>query len=106
MYEDLIAKRLVKLRELKGVTAREMSLDIGQNPSYINRIENQKSMPSIQGLYYICEYLKVTPGEFFMESNANPTLVNELSEKMRSMTPAQLESLKSIIDGIVDLKKK
>ena len=106
MYEDLIAKRIAKLRELKGVTAREMSLDIGQNPSYINRIENQKSMPSIQGLYYICEYLKVTPGEFFTESNTNPTLANELSEKMRRMTPRQLESLKSIIDGITDLKKK
>ena len=105
MYEDLIAKRLAKLRGLKGVTAREMSLDIGQNPSYINRIENQKSMPSIQGLYYICEYLKVTPGEFFTENNENPTLVNELSEKMRKMTPKQLESLKSIIDGILDLKK-
>ena len=106
MYEDLIAKRLVKLRELKGVTAREMSLDIGQNPSYINRIENQKSMPSIQGLYYICEYFKITPGEFFTESNENPTLANELSEKIRKMSPMQMESLKSIIDGIETLKKK
>ncbi|MBQ0111308.1 MAG: helix-turn-helix transcriptional regulator [Oscillospiraceae bacterium] len=104
MYEDLIAKRLSKLRELKGVTAREMSLDIGQNPSYINRIENKKSMPSIQGLYYICEYLNITPGEFFTESNESPTLANELSEKMRKMSHAQLESLKSIIDGILDLK--
>ena len=106
MYEDLIAKRLAKLRELKGVTAREMSLDIGQNASYVNRIENQKSMPSMQGFYYICEYLKVTPGEFFTETNANPSLVDELAEKMRRMSPAQLESLKGIIDGITELKKK
>lgn len=106
MYEELIAKRLIKLRELKGVTAREMSLDIGQNPSYINRIENRKSMPSIQGLYYICEYFRITPGEFFTESNANPTLANELSEKIRKMSPKQLESLKSIIDGIENLEKK
>ena len=31
MYEDLIAKRLAHLRTAKGVSAREMSLDIGQN---------------------------------------------------------------------------
>lgn len=106
MYEDLIAKRVAQLRGLKGVTAREMSLDIGQNPSYINRIENKKSMPSIQGLYYICEYFKITPAEFFTESNANPTLANELAEKMRTMTPSQLESMKGIIDGITNLEKK
>ena len=105
MMEALIAKRLAELRALKGVTAREMSLDIGQNPSYINRIENQKAMPSMQGFAYICEYLKVTPAEFFSPNNINPTLVNELADKMRKMTPAQLDSLKSIIDGIADLKK-
>ena len=40
MYEEQIAKRLALLRTAKGVSAREMSLDIGQNSSYINRIEN------------------------------------------------------------------
>lgn len=65
MYEDLFAKRLTQLREAKGVSGREMSLDIGQNSSYINRIENGKAMPSMQGFLYICEYLKVTPEEFF-----------------------------------------
>lgn len=39
MYEELVAKRLAFLRTAKGVSAREMSLDIGQNASYINRIE-------------------------------------------------------------------
>ena len=106
MYEDLIAKRLAELRELKGVTAREMSLDIGQNPSYVNRIENQKSLPSMQGFYYICEYLKVTPAEFFSESNQNPTLVNEITEKLRRISPSQLEAIKNLIDEIADFKNK
>ena len=106
MYEDLIAKRLAELRELKGVTAREMSLDIGQNPSYVNRIENQKSLPSMQGFYYICEYLKVTPAEFFSESNHNPTLVNEITEKLRRISPSQLEASKNLIDEIADFKNK
>ena len=41
MYEELLAERLAKLREEKNISAREMSLSIGQNASYINRIENK-----------------------------------------------------------------
>ena len=40
MYEDLFYERLVKLRGIKGVSAREMSLAIGQSPGYINGLEN------------------------------------------------------------------
>ena len=39
--EDNFAERLTQLREDKQVSAREMSLALGQNCSYINRIENK-----------------------------------------------------------------
>ena len=39
--EETFASRLTSLREQKKVSAREMSLDLGQNGSYINRIENR-----------------------------------------------------------------
>ena len=35
MYEEFIAKRISTLRTNKNVSAREMSLAIGQNESYI-----------------------------------------------------------------------
>ena len=46
MTEKEFSSRLVKLREEKGVSARDMILSMGQNPGYINTIENGKSMPS------------------------------------------------------------
>lgn len=46
--EETFASRLTSLREQKKVSAREMSLDLGQNGSYINRIENRKAFPSMQ----------------------------------------------------------
>ena len=67
MYEEFFSRRLAQLRAQKGVSAREMSLAIGQNSSYINRIENQRAFPSMQGFFYICEYLGVTPGAFFAD---------------------------------------
>ena len=54
-------KRISDLRIGGGQnSAREMSLALGQNPSYINRIENGKALPSMQGFFSICEYLQIT----------------------------------------------
>ena len=38
MYEDKFVNRLIQLRNQKGISARDMSLSIGQNPGYINNI--------------------------------------------------------------------
>ena len=40
MDEKDFAIRLARLREKKGVSARDMSLSLGQCESYINKIEN------------------------------------------------------------------
>lgn len=39
MYEESFYERLSQLRMKKGISARDMSLSIGQNPGYINSIE-------------------------------------------------------------------
>ena len=46
MEKELFIKRLIDLRMNKGVSARDMSLSIGQSQSYINNIENGKALPS------------------------------------------------------------
>ncbi len=102
MYENLIANRLARLRTEKGVSAREMSLDIGQNSSYINRIENGNSMPSMQGFFYICEYLGVTPSEFFASDEASNSAALLLAKELEGLKPEQLEIVRGII---ADLKK-
>ena len=48
-----------------------------QANNYINNVENKKTLPSMQSFFYICEYLGVTPKEFFDEGNPNPTALNE-----------------------------
>ena len=45
MYKNMFIKRLVELRMQKGVSARDMSLTLGQSPSYINNIENGINLP-------------------------------------------------------------
>ena len=48
MFEELFYQRLSKLRAEKGVSARDMSLSIGQSAGYINALENRAGFPSMQ----------------------------------------------------------
>ncbi len=97
MYEDFFAKRLSQLRTLKKVSAREMSLAIGQNASYINVIENKKSYPSMQGFFYICEYLDITPEEFFNMDVGNPLKTDEVYNEIRKLSPERLALVISLV---------
>lgn len=55
MYEEQFSKRLAELRTKKGVSARDMSLSIGQNPGYIRAIECGTTFPTMSNFFYICE---------------------------------------------------
>lgn len=94
------ALRLARLREKKGVSARDMSLSIGQNAGYINNIETGKSKPSLEGFFFICEYLDVTPSEFFDMDSTNPSKANELFEIAKRLTSEQLDNLIALAKGL------
>ena len=63
-YLEWFYRRIAELRAQKGVSARDMSLSLGQNAGYINNIENGHNLPSMTVFFYICEYLGITPKEF------------------------------------------
>ena len=65
MYEVFFRNKLAMLRKQKCVSAREMSLALGQSESYINRIEKGKMLPSMSLFFKICEYFEITPKEYF-----------------------------------------
>ena len=100
MNEKEFALRLSCLRERKGVSARDMSLSIGQNPGYINNIESGKSMPSLMGLFYICEYLGITPADFFDTGNADPVRLHAVIQDLRRLNDRQLGAVAEMIKVI------
>lgn len=101
MDEKDFSLRLAQLREKKGVSARDMSLSIGQNPGYINNIESGKSMPSLSGLFYICEYLGISLSDFFDLDNENPNKVQEIMHDIKQLNDSQLAAVSAIIKEII-----
>lgn len=97
MYDRFVQERITQLRMQKGVSARDMSLSLGLANNYINNIENKKALPSMQSFFYICEYLHVTPAEFFDEGNTCPEQMRELMAELRRLDPKVAEHLLEII---------
>ena len=95
------AERLSKLREQKGVSARDVSLSIGQNPGYINNIETGKSLPSLTGIFYICEYLGVTPSEFFDMEISNPSKLDAIVNDMKRLDDRQLDTIAMLVKDLI-----
>lgn len=99
-YSKAFADRLAQLRLQKGVSARDMSLSLGQSESYINKIENRRTLPSMTGFFYICEYFGISPRDFFDEESAAPTLINQLQTEARRLSPSQIELLLALAKNL------
>lgn len=100
MEKENFSLRLSQLREEKGVSARDMSLSIGYSENYINNIENKLAYPSMTVFFYICEYLNITPEEFFATENKNPAKVQELVNTVKGLSDEQLDSLITLAKGL------
>lgn len=100
MFEDFFIERLTSLGNQKNVSAREMSLALGQNGSYINRIENRLAFPSMQVFFYICEYFQITPEEFFDEKNPAPGKITQITEELKNLDDFQLDTVMSVVRGL------
>lgn len=101
MYDDEFKLRLSRLRTAKGVSARDMSLSIGQNPGYINNIESGKAMPRMNSFFYICEYLGITPQEFFDTDTQAPEELRELIQNLKKLDRRQLCNISEIVADMV-----
>ncbi|MGN0477556.1 MAG: helix-turn-helix domain-containing protein [Ruminococcus sp.] len=102
MYEIDFQIRLAKLRMQKGVSARDMSLSIGQNPSYINNIENGKALPSMSAFFFICDYLNITPEEFFDSGNSNPEEIRVIVENLKKLQPDMIKNISQIVKALAE----
>ena len=101
MYEEILADRLSYLRNKKGVSARDMSISIGQNPGYINSIENQNAMPSMSAFFYICEFLDVSPSEFFDTGNQAPELYRGILSNLRKLDHEKIAHIAAIVEDML-----
>ena len=102
MEKREFAQRLSELRIQKGISARDMSLSLGQGESYINNVENCQNYPSMTMFFAICEFLDISPQEFFDTETRNPSQAHKLLELCKQLPTEQVDHL---ITLATDLQK-
>lgn len=105
-YLSWFPERIAELRMQKNVSARDMSLSLGQSASYINKIENGHIMPSMAGFLYICEYFNMTPRQFFDVEAHAPVSAREIQRHLERLTPAQTEHILQVVRDLGEKNEK
>lgn len=67
MTESFIGNRIAELVKIKKISTIKMSEDLAQSKDYIDNIIEHKQFPSMQSFLAICDYLELSPAEFFTE---------------------------------------
>lgn len=82
---DFIRNRITQLRLAKGVSEYQMGYDLGHSRSYMYNISSGKSLPPLPEFLEICDYLGVTPSQFFDSSVENPALLQTAIEEIKKL---------------------
>lgn len=98
-----IADRIIYFRDKRGLSARELSLNVGKNENYINQLESLSFVVPTDILLNIIDNLGITPEEFFAEDYKNyktKQITIKLLEQIVNSVPKE-----KIIELLNTLKK-
>jgi transcriptional regulator with XRE-family HTH domain len=108
-----IGDRIKKIREAKGLSQKEVALNLSMNPSQYSKIENGKVDPQCSSIEKIANALGVSLADIFTQENSLENInsidksIVEKVELIEQLDEKQRESIFSIIDmAIYNIKLK
>ena len=106
MDEQFVRNRITELSLKKDVSEYQMSLDLGKNKSYIQGISSGRSMPSMKQFFEICEYLEISPQEFFDTEIREQPLLHTATELMKELEKSDLEAVLPVLMHLRTVNRK
>ncbi len=105
-----IAKKIKRIREAKGLTAKEVISAVGMGAAMYSRIETGKTEPSITTLEKIAKALGVGLSDFFApdattEINSFDGSLMEKVKAIETLSEDEKKTVFSIVDAFVGKKK-
>ena len=95
-YENFVRKRITQLRHRLRVSEHKMSLDLSKSGSYMRSISICKAMPSMHKFLRICEYLGVTPQEFFTGVGDETDRIN-IFNRLQDLDDGDIQKLQTFL---------
>lgn len=97
MDRTFIKERYAKIRLAHNISARKLSMELGQSTEYINQIESGKNMPSVEGLLNFCNYFNISVGEFFEDRFNYPVEYKSIIEELNKMDSITLKHIYELL---------
>ena len=91
--------RITQLRQRQHISEHKMSLDLGKSGSYMRNISTGKALPSMHEFLHICDYLGVTPQEFFTGAGDETDRIN-IFNRLQDLDDGDIQKLQIILDWI------
>lgn len=104
-FKKFVSNRFAVIRNAHNISARKLSIEMGQGTEYVNQIENGRKMPSMEGLFNFCDYFKITIGEFFDSTQIYPVQYKEIIENLNKLDNEELAHISKNIEYIARDKK-
>ena len=98
-YENFVRMRITQLRPRQHISEHKMSLDLGKSGSYMRNISTGKALPSMHEFLRICDYLGVTPQEFFTGAGDETDRIN-IFNRLQDLDDGDIQKLQIILDWI------
>ena len=100
-----LGERIRKLREAKGLTQTEVARRTGLLPSYVSRIEGNRTNPEIPMLERIAAALGLRVYQFFFEGDGQPAelpLFKRTKERQRDTEWEELQKFGKLLARMSD----
>ena len=104
MDEKFVAERITELRLRKNISEYQLSLDLGNNKSYIQNISSGRYLPSMSQFYEICRYFDITPQEFFDEGLHNLPLYQKANDLLKQLDDDDMMAVIAILKRLTAKK--
>ena len=112
MDKVVLGKRISEQRKLKKLKQDKLAEMIGITNVHMSEIERGNKAPGMETFIKIVNILDV-PADLFLRyevNSAKPYVLNEITEKMKVLTPSQLklveEMFNSVLENIAYLVRK
>jgi len=101
LESEYIARRVMQLREYKGISQGNMSESMGLSTGYITKLESGHNLPSMTAFLKICKYFHITPKEFFDEGIADPGQHRGIIANLRKLDYEQTDLVDKMIKALL-----
>ena len=95
--EDVIL-RIKQARDKANLSARDLSLRLGKNASYITKLESQEFQPTMQIVLEIIETCGLTPEEFFYVDMIKYQKDKELLHYFQKLSDRQKDAILNLYE--------